>query len=404
MNIICKTLIVAAVCGTFMAGITGPACSKANDSSLPACEITKDLDDLFTPMFPENEPGALVMVMHNDSIVYDRGFGIANFETGAAVTDSTLFNVCSITKQFSAIAILKLAEQGLLSIDDPITKFFPDLTNPIYNGITLRHLLSHSSGLPDIRPRTEADWQKYPAAHNSRFGRVKDYRLYSNESETMMMFSVLDSLAFEPGTAYEYQNPTYQLIYYIVNSVTGRNYAKWMTDNILRPAGMYKSFFFKPNRNYRNIAHGYCLADSATDSQTRRSYDGRWAECDYGETNFFVTQADGGLYTSGREFMNWKLTFYNDSIISADSRYEAVTPVIDTDEPYTSYGLGFFIERRPDRPRKIYHTGDNGGFFIFEGTFPEERISYLIFATRADWDRLATAAKVDSILETHGWI
>ena len=96
--------------------------------------------------------------------------------------------------------------------------------------------------------------------------------------------------------------------------------------------------------------------------------------------------------------MKWDRALYHDKVMNALSREKAHTSRILTDIPETSYGYGFFVEERKDRPKKIYHTGDNGGFLIFEGRFPDLDVFYLIFANRPDWEREATVEKVDNII------
>ena len=107
------------------------ACNKTNndycaDHGIPACEYTSKLDSLFTPMFPDNEPGAIVTVMRNDTIIYNHAFGLASLETSHPITDSTLFNMASASKIFCAAALLRLSEQGAISLDDPLSKYFPN--------------------------------------------------------------------------------------------------------------------------------------------------------------------------------------------------------------------------------------------------------------------------------------
>ncbi len=352
--------------------------------------IADDLDSLLTEMFPADGPAAVAAVSIDDSIVYLRAFGLADIPTGRPATDTTQFNICSISKQFSAVALLKLQEQGLLSLDDSVARFFPEFPGVFFRNITLRQLLSHTSGLPDIRPRTPQEWEAYASENaHRRFANVEDYKHFSSEPDILDMFKLVEGTVFEPGTAYDYQNPTFQLVYYIVERLTGEPFEQWMARNIFQPAGMSHTVYFSPERELAAAAHGYEATGAG------------WRECDYGEANFFPTAADGGIYTTAADFMAWQRALYSDSLMSSASRGQAHTPLIATDLPDTSYGLGFFIEDLPDRPRKIYHTGDNGGFFTYAAAVPERRVSYLVFAARQGWDRLATAARIDSILTAH---
>ena len=351
----------------------------------------RELDSLFTETFPSDGPGALVLFVKDGKIVYDKGFGVADIETGAPLTDSTMFNICSVSKQFSSVALMLLQERGLLSLDDPLRKFFPAFRSDFYNRITLRHILSHTSGLPDSRPRTQREWEVYTSKYPTAFATLEEYKLFCEEDESCRYLEGLDSLAFEPGTAYEYQNPTYQLALMIVEQVTGQDFDSWMRENVFLPAGMTRSLYFEPGARIENLSHGYS-----------RDENGQWKEDDYGECNFFGTKADGGLYTTPLEFVKWDQALYGDKVMTEGSRKEVHTPRIPTDIPDTYYGYGWFIERRPDRPEKIYHTGDNGGYLIFEGRFPEKDLFYLIFANEPHWDREGVVEKVDQILSRSG--
>ena len=378
------------------------SCSSSQNESNGA--ISCKMDSIFSQIFPENLPGAIVMVTIDDSVVYNHGFGLARLDKPNTVSDSTMFNICSLSKQFSAVALLLLQEKGLISLDDKVTDYFPEFKNPIFKNITLRHLLSHTSGLPDTRPRNKSQWIKYTQKHPSIYSSGTDYRRYGNDVESIRFFESLDSLAFEPGSAYEYQNPTYQLVYSIVEKVTGIDFDTWMRNNIFLPAGMDNTIYFSPEKTIPNMAHAYRAVNGKTIPGKYISPDGKWEEYDYGEADFFPTKADGGIYTSAAEFMKWQKALYADKVISADSRKLAMSKIIPTDTPDTYYGLGFFINDTPGKPLKIYHTGDNGGFYTYQAAFPDKNISYLIFATRQGWDRMQAAEEIDKILKNEGWL
>lgn len=370
------------------------------DSGDSGDAIAAPLDSIFGTMFADDEPGAIVLVAKGDSIIYDKGFGVADFGDGRMLTDTTLVNICSISKQFAAIALLKLQEEGKLSLDDSVSKYFPQFKAPFFNRITLRHLLSHTSGIPDTRPRTRKQWNKYIKNTSSAFANVTDYMLYSLTGESVKYMENLDSLAFEPGTAYEYQNPTYQLALPLIEQVTGAEFKAWMDSVIFAPAGMVKTEYLVPSVPQPELAHAYIPSsmDSANVRNYYRSPDGKWQECDYGEANFFPTKADGALYTTALEFLSWERALFSGKIIGEESLRQAFTEIIQTDIPDTFYGLGFFIEQLPGDRKKIYHTGDNGGFLTIEAYFPHSDVFYLIFANRPDWDREKTAAAVEKVL------
>ena len=338
----------------------------------------EQVDSLFKTLYPENEPGAAVLIMKGDTIIFEKGYGIANMDSLTPIDGNTFFNIASVSKQFSAVAVMMLAEEGKLSLDDSVKKWFPHFKADFFNKITIRHLLSHSSGIPDSRDRSD---RKFVTTATD----VDSYSYLEN----------LDKLNFEPGTSYEYMNPTFQLMYTIIERASGIPFDSFMRERIFLPSGMKESTYFEAEKIIPRMSHGY-LYDSLTN---------KFNEFDYGEESFFATKADGGLYTSVREFAEWEKALRTDKLINSKSKNEAHTAKINIpDLPYTSYGYGWFIQNNPDFPVKVYHTGDNGGFQIYAGRFPEKKILYLFFSNRNDRDRELTASKLDQIFKNAGWL
>lgn len=363
--------------------------------------LEASLDSLFTSMFPSDEPGAIVLAAKGDSIVFLSGYGKARLDSTADIDPTVIFNICSISKQFSAIALLKLQEQGHLSLDDTVAGFFPEFHSPLLKKITLRQMMSHTSGIPDTRPRTEKEWNKYRKNHRSIYDNVDDFMHYALCDESVRYLADLDTLAFEPGTKYEYQNPTFQLVLPIVERVTGVRFEKWMHDNIFVPAGMNNTIYLRPEIPLSNYAHGYIRAEGPNNHKYFRSRDGKWEESDYGEANFFPTKADGGIYTTAEDFFKWERALFDGKVISKESLNQALTPHIQTNRQNEYYGLGLFLLNKPDGTKSVYHTGDNGGFYTFERYDLDSDIFYLVFANRNDWDRYDVMDKMENIFAQH---
>ena len=335
------------------------------------------IDSLFTSLYPADEPGAAVLILKGDSIIFKQGYGLADMETKTPVTSQTFFNIASVSKQFSAVALMMLEQEKKLSLDDPVSKFFPHFAAPFFKEINLRHLLSHTSGIPDSRPRHD-----------------RQFTLTATDESSYAYMEKLQTLNFAPGTAYEYMNPTFQLMYTIIEQCSGQSFDDFMRERIFIPSGMSESTYFEADKFIPRMAHGY-LPDK----------EGGFREYDYGEETFFATKADGGLYTSVEEFALWEKALRNNTLIPAHIKEEAHTSKIAIpDIPYTGYGYGWFIQEKPDFPKKVYHTGNNGGFQIFAGRFPDPQILVLIFATRNDRNREDLAEKVDQIMKTAGWL
>ena len=330
-------------------------------------ELRRYIDMVFNAVYHNpDEPGAAVLIMQGNDTIYSRCFGVADMQTKVPVTFDTNFCIASVSKQFSAVALLQLAEEGKLSLNDPLSKFFPEFQAPFFNDITLHHILSHTSGIPDARPRDD-----------------RNFVLYSNDITSVQYMCTLDRLNFKPGTQYEYINPTFQLIYQIVERVTGMPFENYMQRSIFGRAGM-NCCYFEPNRPIAYMAHGY-----------QRDSEGVWQEYDYGEESFFGTKADGALYCSINDFVRWERALRDNRVWTATSKRLAYQPWVripsDAEygyQPYTGYGYGFFVQDYPGEPTHVYHLGDNGGFTIYAGKIPERDLIFLFFSTRPDIERL----------------
>ena len=341
-------------------------------------QLIRSIDEVFGTVYNNpDEPGAAVLIMQGNDTIYSRCFGVADMVTKEPVTFATNFCIASVSKQFSAVALLQLAEQGILSLDDPLSKFFPEFQAPFFNDITLHHIMSHTSGIPDARPRDD-----------------RNFVLYSNDVTSVQYMRTLDHLNFRPGTQYEYINPTFQLIYQIVERATGTPFEDYMHKNVFGKAGMLSCRYYEPDRDISCMAHGY-----------DRDKKGVWREYDYGEESFFGTKADGALYCSINDFANWERALRDNRVWSAASKRLAYQPWIQIPadaeygyQPGTGYGYGFFVQDIPGYPTHVYHLGDNGGFTIYAGKIPERDLIFLFFSTRPDIDRLAIVNKVYHLL------
>ena len=343
------------------------------------------VDSIFSAVYSiPSEPGAAIVILKDWKPIVKHCYGLADIETGAPVSENTSFCIASVSKQFAAIAILQLAQEGKLSLNDPLSKFFPEFKAPFFNTITLHHILSHTSGIPDARNRQD-----------------RNFVLYATDVESVDYMKSLDYLHFTPGSQYEYINPTYQLIYQIVERVSGMGFEQYMNKHVFGRAGLKQTIYYEPDRSIKNMAHGY-----EWDKEK-----GAYIEYDYGEESFFATKADGALYTSVKDFTRWEKALAQLRVWNAASRQMAYTPKITIPDdaeygyqPYTGYGYGYFIQSRPGRCPIIYHTGDNGGFTIYAGKIPKHNVVFLFFSTRNDINRMELVNAVYDKMEPLGWL
>jgi len=384
-----KRIIVFIMAATVIA-----ACSPS-----PKDEAAKKIDSICSELFPLGEPGAAVLVLRGDEIIFDKGYGLADLESGTPIDGNTSFCIASISKQFTAVAILQLAEQGKLSLEDNMKKYFPQYKADFYERIKIKHLLSHSSGIPDARDRSD-----------------KQRSIFADEAYVMQYLPDLNFLNFEPGTEYEYINPTFLMLGAIVEKVSGISFVDYVNENIFAPAGMEHSLYFEADKEHLipNMAHGYRFEDVDDLSEGNSENEGEieskkeWREYDYGEETFFATKADGGLYTSTHEFVIWEKALRSHTVLGEELQNAAHTPQIKIsgskysnyqNRPNTWYGYGWFIEPATDSTTlKIYHTGSNGGFKSIAARYPEEEILILLFSNREDLDSYATIQPIERAL------
>ncbi|MCR5003279.1 MAG: beta-lactamase family protein [Bacteroidales bacterium] len=369
---------ISIVAGAFLSALSFVSCNHT--PSMVTRQLA--LDSLFTSIFPEGEPGGAVLIMKGEDVIFDKGYGLATLPKGNHIDGNTFFNIASCSKTFTAAAVVDMASKGLVDLDANFNLYFPEYTDPIWEKIKVRHLLSHSSGIPDERGYL-----------------TKEQRIAGDEDLATEYIKGLDHLNFEPGTAYEYINPTFVLLGKLIERISGMEFTEYMEKEVFVPAGMDKTLYFDRNHQDQipNMAHGYEYADvedmpeertASAPSQGKKD----WYEYDFGEETFFATRPDGGIYTSTHEMSRWDI-----SKIAALMTKETVvsgSPYSDyQNRPDTWYGFGLFIE-----PDCVYHTGDNGGFKALNAYYPEQNVHVMIFANRADWDRYKIKTEVEKIL------
>lgn len=377
------------------------SCGKKHEDmmALPDCEVTAPLDSFFSAMFPANEPGAIVGVMRHGQPVYLRGFGMADLSKGESFTDSSQINIVSITKTCVTAAIMKLVAAGRLSLDASVHEFFPDF-GCVFDSITLRQILSHTSGLPDKRPRNPNAWATYIKKHDTTFGLNSDYMLYGRENEMIRFFEGIDTLETKPGSIFRYQDAPFMLLSTVIEKASGIPFETYMRDSIFTPAGMNHTFFFDPEKPIPNEVHAYAPTDGdEPDNGVFVSSDGKWEEYDYGEAAFFPTMADRGIYTTPRDMFRWFSNYFGGKVIPEDMLKEVFTWQVNTKVSDVGYGLGLFLSAKPAANERFgFSMGYNGGFSSFGGYYPESGTTFFILANRPDWNRLNVGRAVDKII------
>jgi len=324
-----------------------------NSCNTRSASYSSKLDKIFDSVFKATEPGGAVLIAKDGKIIYEKGFGVEDITTKKAIGNSTLFNVGSISKTFVAFGILQLAKENKLSIDDDIYKYFPDFKDSsIAKKIKIHHLLTHTSGLPDIR-RTQEDSVFY---------------LTAKDEENWAPIQKADSLEFQPGERFNYSNPAFNGLALIIEKVSGMKWQSYIKKNIMGPAGMKPSTITDGPHPESGVSHGYL-------------FDGKnYFEKDYGEEPTFAASGNGGVWSSVNEL--WKYEQAIQKNVFLDSVWIKKSRTVydfsnwkDSLPPFI--GLSWFITKA-NNENMIGHTGSQGGFRADYVWLPEKKIFYVI--------------------------
>ena len=352
------------------------------------CVIAGQLDSLFSTIFTsDTEPGGYALLIKDDTVVYRYVRGLANLDTKEAIDENTRFNFTSGSKIFAAASLLMLAEWGLTSLDDSLSLYFPEFSEDFFKQITIRDILTHSSGLPDLRPTESSEWSNYIKDNASVFANSEDYRLYGTSEEYIKCFKSIRELHYKPGKHYSRNDAAYVLVAPLVERISGEPYDIWVRENIFRRAGVENICYINPGAPVPAGAHGYRRVNPTTSAKTTfKSADGKWEEYDYGEAPFFITKADRGAFITPAEFVKWKRAYYGGKVLNDTSFNAIFNTYIPTSRPNVSFGLGCALYNPEGSPMCEYHLDRNGGFTSIEGSFPDKNLHYLVLSNRNDWD------------------
>jgi CubicO group peptidase (beta-lactamase class C family) len=279
-----------------------------------------------------------VMVAQNGEILVNQGFGQADAQAGIPNLPETQFRIGSLTKQFTAAAVLKLQEQGLLNVQDPVAKYLPDY--PRGNEITIHHLLTHTAGIPNYERRRDL-----PEVVQSPIALDDLIATFANQP-----------LEFLPGQQYQYSSSGYVVLTKIIELVSGKAYADYLESQFFAPLNMASTGYDYLSPELPNPATGYHLTPGGP--RPAILTDSSWPT------------GAGALYSTVGDLYRWDRALYGEEVLSMVSRQAFFTPYVDTRQG-THYGYGWDIGTTAGRP-SIAHGGGIFGFASFMTRFPED--------------------------------
>lgn len=338
----------------FVAALALSGCR--NDPQDPSAVV----DALLSENRTDPAPGTSVIIIRDGAVLKRANHGLANLESGAPIESDTAFRLGSISKQFTAMAIMMLEEQGKLDYDDRVTRFLPELER-IGSGVTIRNLLNHTAGLPDYydvlvevtgvaRPHTRHGLDAYAAWGDPLFA---------------------------PGERYEYSNPGYELLALIVEAASGEIFGEFVEARIFRPLGMMDSVVF----------------DARLPEMAKRAYGYSRTESGFGiddddPLNFII--GSGGIYSTVEDLYLWDQALYGEQLVRAGTLAAAFSPTrLNGGEDYP-YGFGWGLEDHLAR-RRVSHSGSWVGFHNYISRYPDDAFTVVVLSNLAETDVEALA-------------
>lgn len=306
------------------------------------------IDSLFIEWNQPNHPGGAVGIAINDKPVFSKAYGLASLEYLVPNTTGTRFNIASVSKQFTAMAIVKLYLEGKLSIDDDIREYLPEIPD-FGHKITFRHMLHHTSGLRSLHALLAlAGW------------RSDDMK---NNDDLLRFMTKQRNLNFEPGSEYMYCNTGYILMAIIIEKITGDSFADWMAKEIFDPLGLYNTYV---EDKYNRVSHNYAT-----------SYTGTLKNGFLREIEYWAYTGSGNIHSTTHDLLKWMRYYYH----PPSGWQEAFTMMLTLD-PFNNgkpndYAFGVRVNDYKDEKR-ISHSGSIGGFRSFACTFYERETDIVI--------------------------
>jgi CubicO group peptidase (beta-lactamase class C family) len=339
------------------------------------------VDAIFAPLVTSGSPGVAVLVRKNGRIIVQRGYGVRDLRTAAPISAATNFRLASGTKQFTAMAVMLLVHDGRLRYDDPLTRFFPDF--PGYGrSITVRHLLTHTSGLPDYEDLMEPD--RWTGDRQIQDAEVLELLQHAHPK-------------FAAGTSWAYSNSGYVVLGLIVAKVSGVPFACFLRQRIFQTLQMDQTLaYVKESSEVPERAFGHTRAA------------GRFVEADQSSTS--ATLGDGGVYSNLEDLAKWDRGLERHVLVSESEMKPALTPVrladgsgarwpatpgddnLDPGKP-VAYGFGWFLDPVGGRAR-AWHFGSTRGFSTAIERFTGERLTVIVLCNRTDLDANRLALQV----------
>lgn len=318
-------------------------------SGLFAQNRESKMDSLISSKFKAEGPGGVFLAVKNGKIIYRKAFGMANLEMNVKMKPESVFEIGSMTKQFTAISILMLAEKGKLNVNDEISKFIPDYPNG--KSITIHHLLTHTSGIKDFTSMKS----------------IKDIARRDLSAKELVDFFKNEPNDFKPGEEYKYCNSGYVVLGYIIEIVSGQTYEKFITENIFKKIEMENTLYANSEKIIKNRVSGY------------RDKNG-YINANY--ISFSIPYASGSIMSNVDDMLKWQNAINSNALLNPVFTAKAFTNYKLNNGTNIDYGYGWHLEKLKNKIVRE-HGGSIFGFKSMGVYEPTEKI-YVIGLSNCD--------------------
>lgn len=295
--------------------------SSANKVSLKNSSISDKMDSIINEYYQNKQFSGAVLVADKGNILLNNEYGFQNIDSSDPITSETVFEIASLSKQFTAVLVLMMKEEDKLNIDDKVIQYLPSFP---YKNITIRHLLTHTSGLSEKKFYMWAGQNMDPS------------KTYTNQFVLSYLEQEKPSLAFEPGTKWEYSNVGYFILPLILEQITGEHFIQLLSERIFEPLDMTNTGIFSQDykgNNMDNYAFGKIF--NPKDSVFVSSFGMAWSDSIYGSV---------GILSNTTDLFKWDRALYSNSLTNQETLSEAFNQYILADGSPSGYGFGWFVK------------------------------------------------------------
>jgi len=318
------------------------------------------IDSIVSLQYSANEPGITILVAKDGKAIYKKALGKSNLELNIPIEVNSVFQIGSITKQFTAVSILMLAEQGKLNIEDKIGKYIPEYIE-VGRDITIHHLLNHTSGIKNKTPLSEKNYTS---------------RMDRSPKELITYFKD-EPLAFMPGEKFKYSNAGYILLGQIIETISKQSYGQFIQENIFDKIGMTSSYCGDMKQVIPNRSTGYIIKQN------------EFVKSDY--MNLSLAYSAGAILSTTEDLLKWQNALLQNTLLKESSIKQAMTPTLLNSGKKIPYGYGFRFSRLGNSP-VVAHTGSTKGFTSIALFLPQENM-YITVLTNCNCKNVNNVAK-----------